>query len=108
MNAQVLGVSVDSVPCLKAWAKSLRGITYPLLSDFWPHGRVANLYGVLREEGYSERAIFLIDKEGIIRYIDIHDINDLPDNEVLFAELRQIEPELASRPERQEAAKSVG
>lgn len=102
MNAQVLGVSVDSVPGLKAWAESLGGISYPLLSDFWPHGRVAELYGVLRQEGTSERAIFLIDSEGTIRYIDIHDINDLPDNEVLFGELAKLaEPAVAQRYERE-------
>ena len=97
MNAQVLGISVDHVPCLKAWAESFDGINYPLLSDFWPHGSVAEQYGVLRAEGYAERAIFIIDKEGIIRYIDIHDIDDQPDNEVLFAELRRIDPEAASK-----------
>jgi glutaredoxin len=77
---------------LKAWAESLGGITYPLLSDFWPHGEVAQKYGVLRSEGYSERAIFIIDKKGVIQYIDIHDINDQPSNEVLFNELGRIEP----------------
>ncbi len=75
LNVQVLGISIDHVPCLKAWAESLGGIHYPLLSDFWPHGEVAEQYGVLRyDEGRSERAIFIIDKKGIIRYIDIHDI----------------------------------
>ncbi|PWH16889.1 MAG: hypothetical protein DDG58_08970 [Ardenticatenia bacterium] len=97
LDAQVLGISVDHVPCLKAWAESLGNISYPLLSDFWPHGEVAKKYGVLRPEGYSERAIFLIDKQGIIRYIDVHDINDQPQNEVLLAELRKLEPELAAR-----------
>lgn len=97
LNAQVLGISIDHVPCLKAWAESLGGINYPLLSDFWPHGEVAERYGVLRAEGYTERALFIIDKEGIIRYIDIHDIDDQPDNEVLFAEIRRIDPEAASK-----------
>lgn len=92
LNAQVLGVSIDHVPCVQAWAKSLGGISYPLLSDFWPHGDVCQLYGVLRTEGYSERAIFVIDPEGIIRYIDIHDINDQPDNDVLLAEVRKLVP----------------
>jgi glutaredoxin len=69
----------------------LGGITYPLLSDFWPHGAVARLYGVLRNEGYAERAIFIIDKQGIIRYIDIHDIDQQPDNDVLLSELALIE-----------------
>ncbi len=95
MQTQVLGLSVDSTDCLKAWAESLGGITYPLLSDFYPHGRVAQLYNVLRPEGYSERALFIIDKQGFVRYIDIHEIDQQPDNEVLFAELEKIEPALA-------------
>ena len=81
---------------MKAWAESLGGITYPLLSDFWPHGEVAQKYGVLRSEGYSERAIFITDKEGVIQYIDIHDINDQPSNEVLFNQLARIEPSSAA------------
>lgn len=92
LNAQVLGISVDHIPCLQAWAESLGGIHYPLLSDFWPHGLVASLYGVLRTgEGISERAIFIVDKDGILRYIDIHDIADRPDNEEVRKVLRQIE-----------------
>ena len=92
MDVQVLAISVDSIPCLRAWAESLGGINFPLLSDFWPHGTVAKKYGVLRKEGHSERAIFIIDKDGIIRYIDIHDIDDQPDNEVLLGELKKIIP----------------
>lgn len=78
------------------------GISYPLLSDFWPHGQVAEKFGVLRRhEGRSERAIFIIDQEGIIRYIDVHDIDDQPDNAVLWEELRRIAPEaVAAEPEK--------
>jgi glutaredoxin len=98
LDAQVLGLSVDHVPCLKAWAESLGGITYPLLSDFWPHGAVCEQYGVFREpDGHSERAIFVIDKRGIIRYIDIHDIDHQPDNDVVLDVLRRIDPEAAAR-----------
>jgi len=97
METQVLGLSVDSVPCLKAWAESLGGITYPLLSDFYPHGQVAEKYGVLRSEGYTERAIFVTDKRGIIRYIDVHDIDKQPDNDELFRVLNVLEPELARK-----------
>jgi glutaredoxin len=97
LDAQVLGVSVDSVPCLTAWAESLEGINYPLLSDFYPHGAVADRYGVLRSEGYSERALFIVDKSGIVRYVDVHDIEDQPDNDVLLAELRRIDPQAAAR-----------
>ncbi len=95
MQTQVLGLSVDSVPCLKAWADSLGGITYPLLSDFFPHGAVAKKYGVLRKEGKSERAIFVIDKLGIIRYIDIHDIDLQPDNDELMRVLCEMDPQAA-------------
>lgn len=80
---------------MKAWAESLCGITFPLLSDFWPHGEVALQYGVLRNEGYTERAIFIVDSEGVIQYIDIHDIGEQPNNEALFTELRRIDPEAA-------------
>jgi peroxiredoxin len=62
-----------------------------LLSDFWPHGEVAKRYGVLRQEGYCERAIFVVDKEGVIRYIDIHNMDQQPDNQVLFDILKELE-----------------
>jgi glutaredoxin len=97
LDTQVLGISVDHVPCLQAWAESLGNIDYPLLSDFWPHGQVAQAYGVLRPDGRSERAIFLIDKNGIIRYIDVHDIDQQPDNEELRKEIRRIDPVAAAK-----------
>jgi arsenate reductase-like glutaredoxin family protein len=101
----VLGISVDHVPCLKAWAESLGGISYPLLSDFWPHGAVAEKYGVLLHEyGKSERALFIVDKAGIVRYVDIHDIDEQPDNEELFKVLRQLEPDAILPDKPQEAA----
>ena len=94
MQTQVLGLSVDSEPCLKAWAESLGGITYPLLSDFYPHGRVAEVYGVLRPEGYSERAIFIIDRGGILRFVDIHDIDKQPENDELLRVLAEMDPSI--------------
>lgn len=104
MDTQVLGISVDHIPCLNAWADSLGGIHYPLLSDFWPHGAVAEQYGVLRKEGYTERALFVIDKQGLIRYIDIHDIDQQPDNELLRGVLRTIDPAAAAREPKRPAA----
>ena len=95
MHTQVLGISVDSTDCLRAWADSLGGITYPLLSDFWPHGKVAESFGVLRPAGSSERAIFVIDKQGIIRYVDVHDVKQQPDNDLLFRVLAELEPQAA-------------
>lgn len=99
LDTQVLGISVDSVPCLTAWAKDLGGITYPLLSDFWPHGAVAQQFGVLRQEGYTERAIFILDKQGVIRYVDVHDIAAQPDNDELRRAIREIDPTVRHRPE---------
>jgi glutaredoxin len=83
---------------LKAWAESLGGVHFPLLSDFWPHGVVSQSYGVLRTEGYSERAIFIIDKDGIICYIDVHDIDNQPSNEILRQELQRLSPPSTTTP----------
>ena len=107
VQTQVLGLSVDSTDCLRAWAESLGGITYPLLSDFYPHGAVAELYGVLRSVGSSERAIFVIDKSGGVRYVDVHDVGKQPDNEVLFSVLAEIEPELAEAYQAAEAKEAA-
>jgi peroxiredoxin (alkyl hydroperoxide reductase subunit C) len=60
------------------------------LSDFWPHGEVAQAYGVLREGGFTERATIIVDKEGIVRFKHVYDINELPDNEELFKALQTI------------------
>jgi len=66
-NAEMLAISVDNVWSHKAWAKQ-QHITFPLLSDFWPHGEVARKYGVFREEdGISNRALFFIDASGTLR-----------------------------------------
>lgn len=64
----VLGISCDRVPSLKIYATQ-EGITYPLLSDFWPHGAVAQDYGVFLEStGVSTRGTFVIDRDGIVRW----------------------------------------
>jgi peroxiredoxin len=90
-DAQVLGISVDSVPSNTAWAKSLGGLTYDLLSDFEPKGEVARAFGAYRSaDGISERAIFIVDKKGRVAYKDIHDIGDQPDNEDLLEVLRKL------------------
>lgn len=87
-----MGISIDHRHANAAWAQTLGGISFPLLSDFWPHGAVAEAYGVLREkDGHSERAIFLIDKSGIVRYIDVHDIGEQPDEEQLLEELAKLQ-----------------
>jgi len=78
-NAVLIGISCDNLPSLNAWVVEMGGVWFPVASDFWPHGALAKKLGILRTTGVSERAIFVIDKKGIIRYIDIHDINTRPD-----------------------------
>ena len=90
-NAQVLGISTDQVPTNEAWAKSMGGLSYPLLSDHWPHGYVAGLYGVLRgDTGACERAIFVVDKQGNIAYVDIHVFSEQPPTDKIMAALDKL------------------
>ena len=89
-NTQVLGISADYTAANAAWAESLGIQELLLLSDYWPHGKVAQAYGVLRPQGFTERATFIVDKEGIIRFIHVYDLNELPSNEELFEALREI------------------
>lgn len=75
-----MGISCDSVYSLKDWAEHLGGLSYPLCSDFWPHGATARAYGVLNDEiGRPERSIFIVDREGVVRYIDVHTLREVPD-----------------------------
>lgn len=85
LNTVPLGFSVDAPPCKKAWAVALQITNVLLPSDFWPHGGVAQKYGIFREkEGYSERANILIDEAGKIIWVKVYPQSQLPDiNEVL-------------------------
>ena len=86
-----MGISCDSVYALRAWAEQLGGVTYPLCSDFWPHGAVSRAYGVLNEElGRPERAIIVVDAEGIVRYIDVHTLREVPDEQEIAEELDKL------------------
>ncbi|PQP34293.1 peroxiredoxin [Desulfobacteraceae bacterium SEEP-SAG9] len=93
-DAMLLGIAVDNSPTLFSWTKNMCGVDktlwFPVLSDFYPHGAVAKKYGVLRSDGLSERALFVIDKKGIIRYIDVHDINENPPLEDLVKALEKL------------------
>jgi peroxiredoxin (alkyl hydroperoxide reductase subunit C) len=93
-DAILLGITVDNIPTLFAWTNQMCSgdsrLWFPVLSDFWPHGAVADKYGILRSDGVSERALFVIDKKGIIRYIDVPDINERPPLEVLVNELEKL------------------
>ena len=86
----ILGLSVDSLPTLFSWTNQMGRLWFPVLSDFWPHGKVAKQFGILRSDGTAERAIFIIDKKGIIRYIDVSDINVRPPLEALMEALKKL------------------
>ena len=89
-DAVLLGITVDNIPTLYAWTNQMGKLWFPVLSDFWPHGAVADKYGVLRSNGVSERALIFIDKEGIIRDIRVNDINRRPDLAYCAANLEKM------------------
>lgn len=91
LDTQLVGISVDNLPTLYSWSEAMNTLNFPVLSDFWPHGRVAKRFGVLRSDGVTERALFVVDKKGVIRYIDVHDINSRPDLGVLIQELQKLQ-----------------
>ena len=91
MNAIAVGISVDSVPCKKAWAENLGIEKTLLLADFWPHGEVAKAYNIFWEkEGFSERANIIIDEEQRIAWVKIYPIRELPNIQEVLNELAKI------------------
>ncbi len=89
-DAHILSVSVDAGPAKKAWAESLGGISFDLLADFHPHGHVAALYGVMRDDGISERATFIIDRTGTIVWARKYDIPQQPDHGEVLDQLGRL------------------
>ncbi|MBP1710057.1 MAG: alkyl hydroperoxide reductase/Thiol specific antioxidant/Mal allergen [Deltaproteobacteria bacterium] len=85
LNTVPLGFSVDSVPCKKAWAKSLGIEKVDLLADFWPHGGIASKLGIFIDKlGFSERANIILDEQRKAIFVKVYPIRELPDiNEVL-------------------------
>jgi peroxiredoxin len=80
LNTVAFGIGVVSAPSNKAWAKSLGIKKTKLLCDFWPHGKVAQLYGVFRDnDGFSERANIVINENQVVTFIRIYHIEQLPD-----------------------------
>ncbi|MFA6332918.1 MAG: redoxin domain-containing protein [Methanoregula sp.] len=81
-NCIPVGISVDSRPCKQAWAKSIGITKTPLLCDFWPHGAVAQKYGIFRDEnGFSERANIIVDEKQRIVFVKIYPVHSVPDSE---------------------------
>lgn len=92
LNSQVLAVSCDPISSKEAWGKWLGGISYPLAADFWPHGVMAQAYGVFNQEfGRPDRALFVIDKQGIVRWVRYYKPGELPDTVQVLDMLREIE-----------------
>lgn len=83
LNTQVLAIGVASIPVHIAWIDSLEGLKFPLLADWVPPGEVSKSYDAfIPRIGFGKRAIFIIDKKGIIQYIDIpQELNEGPPNE---------------------------
>ncbi len=96
LNAQVLDISVDSIPSHVAWRqKEIGPVKVPLCADFYPHAEVTRKFGILREgppvAGISERAAFIIDKNGKIAFAKVYGISELPNMEELIGALRGLQ-----------------
>ncbi len=80
LNAIPLSISVDPVPTKRAWAKHMGVVKTSLLSDFWPHGKVARAYGLFNEErGISGRAVIVVDEGGRVVYAREYPLGEKPD-----------------------------
>jgi peroxiredoxin len=91
LNTVAVGVSIDTVPSKKAWADSLGIKNTRLLSDFWPHGRVAMLYGIFRnKDGFSERANIIIDEKQKITFFKVYKLGELPNIQEVIDALRVV------------------
>ena len=90
LNTVAVGLSVDTIPSKRAWAKELGITSTRLLADFWPHGHVAKLYGIFREnDGISERANIILDEAGKVIFFKMYEISQLPDIQEVISFLRQ-------------------
>ena len=94
-TAQVVGISTDSIPSHLAWQKHAIGkLSYPLCSDFYPHGEVCRRYGLLREgppvPGISNRAVFLVDKKGQVAWKKVYDLPTPPNNAEILEALKRL------------------
>jgi peroxiredoxin len=89
LNTVAVGLSIDTVPSKKAWADLLGIRQTRLLSDFWPHGDIAKIYGLFREEdGFSERANIIINENQEIEFVRIYELSELPDIKEIITFLR--------------------
>ena len=93
-DAQVVGISVDSIYSSTAWEKEIGPLDYALAADYWPHGEVAQKFGVFRDQGefagISERAVFVVDKNGKIAFSKVYPVEQLPDTAEIFGVLETL------------------
>lgn len=91
LGVEILQISADPLPSLKAWADQLGGLPFPLLSDFWPHGAVGKAYGVFNDErGMDARAVFLIDAAGVVSHSHVYAPGTVPESADLLARFAAI------------------
>ncbi|HEX7445326.1 MAG TPA: redoxin domain-containing protein [Methanothrix sp.] len=91
LNTVAVGLSVDSVPTKKAWAKSLGIVDTKILADFWPHGGVASLYGLFREvEGFAQRANVLVNEDGKVVFVKVYELKQLPPIDEIIEAIKKL------------------
>ena len=90
MGVQVVGISTDAGPSKAAWARSMGGLSFPLLTDHYPHGQVAQSYGVLGDHGLADRSVFVVDKSGRIAWAKHYGMDNDPPLDELMDELRKL------------------
>ena len=91
LNTVAVGISVDSVPCKKAWAEKLGISKTPLLCDFWPHGMVAQQYGLFRHaNGFSERANVIVDEKPKVVFVKVYPVHSIPDIQEVIAFIKNL------------------
>ncbi len=95
LNTVAVGINVDTIPSKKAWAETLKIKNTSLLSDFWPHGKVAKLYNIfIEKKGFSKRANIIINENQRIEFVRIYEISELPDISEILTFLRELDSEL--------------
>ena len=89
-NTMPLGISVDPVPCKKAWAENIGIANLDLLADFWPHGGLASRLGIFIEQfGISERANIVLDEQRVAIFVKVYPIKQLPDVQEVISFLKK-------------------
>jgi peroxiredoxin len=91
LSTVAVGISVDSVPCKKAWSEKLGISSTRLLADFWPHGQVAQRYGLFRDaNGFSERANVVVDEKQRVVFVKVYPVHSVPDIQEVIAFIKNM------------------